>query len=61
MLHPTRAVSMSGEDFKAKAEQIGNIYKIENFRNEALTWYDMWKHLNELENVKSRSLDEIVY
>ena len=60
ILHPTRAVTLSREEFKAEAEQIDNIYKIENFCMEALTWYDMWKHSNELENVKNRSLDEII-
>ena len=60
ILHPTRAVTLSREEFKAEAEQIDNINKIENFCMEALTWYDMWKHSNELENVKNRSLDEII-
>ena len=60
ILHQTRAVTLSREEFKAEAEQIDNIYKIENFCMEALTWYDMWKHSNELENVKNRSLDEII-
>ena len=60
ILHPTRVVILSREDFKAEAEQIGNIYKIENFGIEALTWHDMWKHSNELENVKSTSFDEII-
>ena len=35
MLPLTRAVTLSSEDFKAKAEQIDNIYKIENFCIEA--------------------------
>ena len=39
MLHPTRAVTLS-RDFKAEAKQINNIYTIENFCIEALTWYD---------------------
>ena len=38
MLHPIRAVILSREDFKAEAEQIDNIYKIENFCIEAITW-----------------------
>ena len=41
MLHPTRAVTLSREDFKADVKQIYNIYKIEIFRIEDLTWYDM--------------------
>ena len=40
MLHPTRAVTLT-RDFKAEAEQNDNIYKIENFCIEVLTWYDM--------------------
>ena len=27
MLHPTRAVTLLREDFKAEAEQVDNIYK----------------------------------
>ena len=30
-LHPTQAVALSREDFKAKAEQIDNISKVEFF------------------------------
>ena len=30
-LHPTQAVTLSREDFKAKAEQIDNIYKVDFF------------------------------
>ena len=53
MLHPIRAVTLS-RDFKAEAEQIDNIQKTEKFCIEALTWYDMWKHSNELEYVKNQ-------
>ena len=43
VLHPTLAVILSREDFKAEAEQIDNIYTIENFSFiEALTWYDIF-------------------
>ena len=60
MSHSTRAVALSREDCKVEAQQIENIHKIENFFIEALMWYNMWKYSNELENVKSRSLDEII-
>ena len=63
MLHPTRAMTLSREDFKVKAEQIDYIYKIENFCVEALMRYTicgLWKHSNKLENAESRSLDEII-
>ena len=53
MLHATRAVTLSRADFKAEAEQIDNIYKIDLFYVEVLNI--MWKHSNDLENVKSRS------
>ena len=56
MLHLTRAITLSREDFKAEAEQINNIYLIENFCIEVLNI--MWKHSNELENVKTRSFVE---
>ena len=52
MLHPTRAVTLSREDFNVEAERIDNIYKIENFCIYALMWCNMYKHSNELENAK---------
>ena len=42
MLHSTRAVTLSREDFKVKVEQTDNINKIENFCSQVLTCYDMW-------------------
>ena len=39
--HPTQGVTLPREDLKAEAEQIDNIYKIEIFCIEALTWYNM--------------------
>ena len=41
-LHPIRTGTLSREDNKAEAEQIDNIYKIESFYIEALTWYNMF-------------------
>ena len=40
MLHPTQAVTLSREDFKAEAELIDNIYKIKNFCIKAFTRYE---------------------
>ena len=34
MLHPTRAVTLSREDFKAEAEQL-----IDKIQYQSLTWY----------------------
>ena len=44
--HPTQGVTLPRENLKAEAEQLDNIYKIEIFCIEALTWYNMWKHSN---------------
>ena len=49
MLHPTGAGTLSRDDFKAEAERIDNIYKIENFISKPLRGkHDMWMHLNEI-------------
>ena len=48
MLYPTLAATLSREDFKAEAQQTD------------ITWYNIWKHSNILENVKSRSLDKTI-
>ena len=56
MLHPTRKVTLSREDFKTEADQIYTIYNIEIFCIEALMWYDMWNHLNKHKMLKAGSL-----
>ena len=37
-----------------------NMNNIENFCIEAFSWHYTRKHLNKLENVKSRSLDKVI-
>ena len=60
-LHPIRAVALTRENFKVEVARLDNIYKLDNFFVEALTWYDMWKHSNEAKNIEADlTLEELV-
>ena len=60
-LPPIRAVVLTRENFKVEVARFDNIYKLDNFFVEALTWYDMWKHSNEAKNIEADlTLEEFV-
>lgn len=42
LLCPVKMSKMSRQEFKTKVTEINNVYDIDNFESEAMTWYEMW-------------------
>ena len=65
-LHPCNLAMLDRTSFKGKVDTIQSIYKIDNFENEAMCWFDMWiqkkdiadKNLGDMELIDLLSYSE---